>query len=155
MVRVTLKPSLYLALLLTTAHVACAGLLIPLDMPFWVKLALAGLIAVSLTHSLRHHALRRSLSSFIAVEVREDDRAAVQTRDGEWHDARVLPTTYVSAVLTVINLRIPPRLLARHAVIVPDGIVAEDFRLLRVALRWRYRSPDGRIRADEARAAVR
>ena len=140
MVRVTLKSSLFLSSVLTTAHVACAGLLIPLHMPFWAKLTLLGLIAVSLAHSLLHHALRRSPSSLIALELREDDRAAVQTRDGEWHHARILPTTYVSPVLTVINLRIPPAILARHAVIVPGSVVAEDFRELRVSLRWRYRS---------------
>ena len=141
MVRVALKPSLYLSFVLTTAHVVCAGLLVPLALPAWAKLALAGRIAMSLLHSLRHHALRRSLSSLIALEVRDEDRAAVQTPDGEWHDARVLPTTYVSPVLTVINLRIPPAIFARHAVIVPDAIRAEDFRQLRVSLRWRYRSP--------------
>jgi toxin CptA len=153
MVRVALTSSLYLTIVLTTAHVACAALLIPLDLSLWVKISIGVVLAVSLTHSLLHHALRRSPSSLIALELRDEDRAAVQTRDGEWHEARVLPTTYVSPVLTVINLRIPPRILAQHAVIVPDAVVAEDFRALRVALRWRYRSPDGRLRADGARAA--
>jgi toxin CptA len=141
MVRVTLKSSPYLTIVLTTAHVACAALLIPLEMPLWLKVSMAFVLTLSLVHSLVEHALRRGRSSLIGLELRDEDRAAVQTPDGEWHDARVLPTTYVSPVLTVINLRIPPAILARHAVIVPDAIRAEDFRQLRVSLRWRYRSP--------------
>jgi toxin CptA len=140
MLRVTLKSSLYLTIVLTTAHIASASLLILLALPLWTKVALAASVAMSLAHALRHHALRRNRTSPVALELHEDDRAAVQMRDGEWHEARVLPTTFVTPLLTVINLKLPGRLRARHVVIVPDGVRADDFRALRVTLRWRYRS---------------
>ena len=139
MLRVTLRPSRSLAAVLAAAHLACAVLLVPLDLPLWVKCALAAAIALSLTSALRRHALRLGRSALVALELRGEDRAAVQTRDGEWRDARVLPTTYVSPVLTIVNLRSAQRLRPYHAVIIPDSVRAEDFRALRVWLRWRYR----------------
>ncbi|HYH42986.1 MAG TPA: protein YgfX [Burkholderiales bacterium] len=139
MVRVTLESSRWLTIVLTTVHAGSVALLIPLGLPLWMKLALAAAIAVGLAHSLRRHALRRSASAFTGIELRDEDRAAVRTRDGKWHDARILPTTYVSPVLTIINLKLAQQSRPRHAVIVPDSVRADDFRALRVSLRWRYR----------------
>jgi hypothetical protein len=60
----------------------------------------------------------------------------VQTNDGVWRGGRVLGTSYVSPRLTVINLRQAEHKLAQHVIIVPHNIDREDFRKLRVILRW-------------------
>jgi toxin CptA len=138
MLRLHLKPSLYLAATLVAAHVGSALVLIPLGMPLWAKLTIAASIGASLAHTLWSRALLKSRASLVAVELRDIDGIAVQSRSGEWHEARLLGTSYVTPLLTVLNLKLEDRLFARHVVIVSDAAAAEDFRRLRVLLRWRY-----------------
>ncbi len=139
MMRIALKPSYLLATTMSAAHAAAALILLPLDVTTWIKLVALALIAASLTHALLQYAFLRTGASLVAVELRENDTANVLMRNGNWHQARILPTTYVSAVLTVVNVRVPPRIFACHMVIAPDSLGAEDFRCLRVWLRWKYR----------------
>ena len=139
MLRVQLKPSAILATVFTAAHLAAVVCLVPLDLPLWSKLLITLPIAASLVHALCHTALLRSRTSPIALELRGADTAAVQIRDGQWHQARVLGTSYVSPRLSVINLRLDGRMFARHMLIVSDNADAECFRRLRVLLRWGYR----------------
>jgi len=138
MLRVHLKPSRYLAVALTVAHAGAAAVLIPLSMPLWAKLAIAAAIGASLLQTLWGKALLKSRTSLVAVELRGAGGLAVQTRNGQWHDARLLGTTYVAPLLTVLNLKLSERIIARHVVIVPDNADADDFRRLRVLLRWVY-----------------
>ena len=144
MLRVTLKPSRSLAAVLTLAHSAAAATVIPLETPLWAKSLLALAILASLARALFRHALLRSPGSLRAIELRENDETAVQTRDGAWHEARILGTTYVSPLMSVINLRLEGRMLARHMLIVQDNADAEYFRRLRVRLRWGHRTGDRR-----------
>jgi len=142
MLRITLKPSLYLALALTGAHSAAALVLLPLAVPTWAKPVLLALIAASLARALLRHACLRTPGALVVIELGENDSANVRNRDGEWQQARILPTTYVSPVLSVINVRVPPRTRARHMVIAADSLDAEAFRRLRVWLRWKYRQEE-------------
>lgn len=140
MLRVILKPSAYLATALAAVHVAAAATLLPLDLPAWAKLALAITIAASLANALWRHAFLKARYALTGIELGEADRASVETRDGRWHDARVLPTTYVSPLLSVLNVRLEDRMFTRHMLIVADNVDADDFRRLRVRLRWGYRT---------------
>ena len=139
MLRLTLRPSPALAIIFTLAHTTAAGTLVPLDLPAWAKVILALAIVASLAHAALRYALLKGAGCLTAIELREGDRAAAQTRDGTWHQARVLGTSYVSPLLSVINLRLDGRMFARHMLIVPDNADAEYFRRLRVLLRWGYR----------------
>jgi toxin CptA len=140
MLRVALTSSRWLAAALIVSHAAAAATLAPLDLPLWAKLGLALLIAASLAHALYRHAFLASRESCTALEVREADQAAVHTRARGWQDARILGTTYVSPVLTVVNLRLTGFVFAKHVVIVADNVDGETFRRLRVKLRWAYRA---------------
>ena len=158
MLRVTLTPSPGLAMVLTVAHAAAGATLVPLDLPGWTKSALALAVAASFVHALLQHALLRSPRSLNATELRGEHDAAVQTRDGSWHEAHILGTTYVSPLLSVINLRVQGRMLAQHMLIVPDNADADYYRQLRVWLRWDYRTArereEGNGGRDEAAANV-
>ena len=140
MLRVALKPSCQLAAVLTAAHVAAAVALVPLYLPLWAKLSVTLLIAASLAYTVRRHALLVSRAALTGIELREMDRAAIRTRADTWEEARILGTTYVSPVLTVVNLRVTGRIFPRHLLIVPDNVDADAFRRLRVLLRWGYRT---------------
>jgi toxin CptA len=140
MLRLALGPSRSIAIALTLAHIAASATLLPLDLPIWARVTLALPIAASLAHTLLRYALLQGSGCLVTIELRENDRVAAQTRGGAWHEGRVLGTTYVSPHLCVINLKLNGRRFARHALIVPDNADAEDFRRLRVWLRWGCRS---------------
>ena len=138
MLRVSLRRSYWLSTVLALAHLGAAATSIPLELVFEAKLALTIAVAMSLAYSLRRHAFLSSRHSIVAIELNDRESAAAQFGSGAWRAASILGTTYVSPSLTVLNLRIDGYALARHALIVPDAMPAEDFRKLRVILRWGY-----------------
>lgn len=142
MLRITLRSSPILGLTLAGAHIAAALLLLPLELANGVKIVLWALIAGGLVQVVLRHVFLRTRTAVIGIELGENDSANIRNRDGDWQQARILPTTYVSPFLTIINLRVPQRLWARHMVIAPDSLDAEDFRRLRVWLRWKYRQQE-------------
>ena len=62
---------------------------------------------------------------------------SVQARHGAWSDYAVLGNTYVAPYLTVMNLRQTDSHALKRIVILPDSLDAEEFRKLRVWLRWK------------------
>lgn len=138
MLRVSLRASRRLASVLVVAHTAAAATLIPLALALSAKLVCGMLVAVSLFVSLRRHALLSGSSAIREIELEAGEVAEVRNTAGEWRDARVLGSSYVSPALTVLNLRVGGSRFAWHVVIVPDSIDAETFRRLRVQLRWSY-----------------
>ena len=59
------------------------------------------------------------------------------------HVSRFAGSTFVSARLTVLNLR-PERGRGRNAVLITtDNVDPDGFRRLRIWLRWRYRGVKG------------
>lgn len=136
MLKISLKPSRRLALLLCVAHAAAAGAVLAIDLPIWLKLSLGLLIGASCGVYLYATALLRSGGAIVGLEIRDDDALSIQTRRGEWREGRLLGSTFVSPYLTILNIGTEGRFLARHVVIMPDGVDAEDFRRLRVRLRW-------------------
>ena len=81
-------------------------------------------------------ALQRGKRAVQALELGAEGK--IRWRDGsaQWHDARILPSTYVSGWLVVMNLGEDAG-RARSLVLLPDSAGAEDLRRLRVWLRWR------------------
>jgi toxin CptA len=136
MIRACLRPSRRIGAALAVCHVAAAAAAISLDVPLSIRTALALAVAASVVHSVCLHALLKTNRSVLAIEVKDRHTAAVQGRDGAWRDARILGTSYVTAALTVLNLRIAGERLLRHVVIVPDNIDEREFRRIRVLLRW-------------------
>lgn len=139
MLRIDLAPSKYLAATLVAVHTGSVLVLIPLAMPLLSKLTIAIAVGATLARALRSAALLRSRISIVALEFHEENLVALRTREGRWHTARILGTTFVSPLVTVLNLRVAGRRLVQHVVIVRDSVGAEDFRRLRVLLRWGYR----------------
>lgn len=140
MLNIRLKPSGYLSLLLSAAHAIALGLVIVLPLPIGLKLVTTLVFCVSLVFYLRRNARLAAPNSIIALEITEDCACAIETRSGKRLDCILLPTSYVSASLTILNLKADGEMLARHIVILPDSIHPEDFRKLRVLLRWKYKA---------------
>lgn len=136
MLKISLKSSRRLALLLCLAHAAAAGAVLVIDVPIWLKILLVLLIGASCVAYSYGTALLRSGGAVVGLEIKDDDALSFQTRRGEWREGRLLGSTFVSPYLTILNIGTEGRFFARHVVIMPDGIDAEDFRRLRVRLRW-------------------
>jgi hypothetical protein len=142
MLRVSLQPSLLLSAILLGAHCAAGAMLFTLEMPVSFSAAAVTIIALSLVRSMWLHALLRAQQSVIALTVEDQESCTLQTRSGAMLPARILGSTYVTSFLTVINARPAGARVARHVLLMRDTIAPEDFRRIRVLLRWARRSPE-------------
>ena len=140
MVKLAIGPSRRLALALTLAHAGAAASVLSVEVPIWMKIVLPLAIAASLLHALNGAALLRSRAAIVAIEIGEGGAVSFKTRRGEWQEAALLDTSFVAPYLTVLNLQPKRSWFARHVVVAPDSVPAEDFRRLRVWLRWRKAS---------------
>ena len=137
MFTVRIKPSRCLAVLLAAAHLAASALLWPLALALWLKAAIAAALIVSLAFHLRRYALLAASASIVGIEIGEDGHCALQTRGGAQLEARLLGSSFVMPYLTVLNFKPAGSRIARHMTILPDSLGADEFRRLRVWLRWK------------------
>ena len=106
-------------------------------MPHWAIAALMAAIAASAVRTLRQF-LKKS-GAIVSLRMERGGALSLQTSDRDWHEAHVLGTTFVSPYLTILNLKCPDSSRARHVIVLPDSASPEEFRLLRVWLRWQRR----------------
>jgi toxin CptA len=131
-----LKASYRLAALLAIAHSAAIAAVLLCDLRLDVRFILVLAVGASFLASIRRAALLIARTSIVALEWNEDGAINFQTRDGTWHSARLMPTTFVTPTLTVINLRALDAPRVRHVVSMSDSMDNEAYRRLRVRLQW-------------------
>jgi hypothetical protein len=136
MVRAAIKPSVRLAVLFASSHAASLAAIVPLDVALPIKAAVALAVVASLVHCTLKHALLRASRSVMTIEIRDYGAAAVETMKHGWRDARILGSTFVTAELTALNLRVEGERLTQHVLLVPGNVAADEFRHIRVLLRW-------------------
>lgn len=134
-----LQPSHRLVTILSLAHLITAGFLWPLELPMEVKAAIIVLLIISLFYYLRKDALLSANNAVIALQLKEDMCCIVTTRSGQLIVCRILGSTFVAPYLTVMNLQPDGKFFMRSVVILPDNIKEEEFRRLRVWLRWKWK----------------
>jgi hypothetical protein len=113
------------------AALACAWISLPL-------LAFAP-VATGIALACAWHlaqAMQWGADTVRALELAARGNARWQDGSGQWHDVEILPSSYVSSRLVVVNLRAEAG-RGRSLVLLPDCAVAEELRQLRVWLRWR------------------
>lgn len=133
---VDLRPSPSLAALLLAAAGAAAGLVWLLPWGMWVRLGLIVAIAVAVHGALARHARLRGAAAVVALELAADGSFSVRLGDGGWRPAVVAGSSTVTPWLTVLNLRLAGRQRGTSVVILPDRLGTQEFRRLRVWLRW-------------------
>ena len=136
MLKVALRPSRQLALLLGLAHAAAAGACLVAPTPVWLKVILVLAVGGSCGRALYGPALLRSPESIVALEISEGGALSFQRRRGDWEEGTLLDSSFVAPYLTVLNLKSEGSRFAHHVVIMPDSVAADEFRRLRVWLRW-------------------
>jgi toxin CptA len=139
--RIALRPSRILAAILVIAHGAALAVIALVSVPLWLKVIAIAALAVSLVFEIRQTVLLRAPDAVVALEITSDDALSIQTRRGDWIECEVLGSTYVTYFLAIVNLKDQGSGRVKRAVILPDSIDAEDFRKLRVWLRWKRNAP--------------
>jgi toxin CptA len=129
--------SRYLAGLLAGMHGFAATMVWLAPMPLGFAVLLMSVFLGSAWHTLRRDGFRTLPHSLIALRLDADCRCEYQTRIGAWHEADLLGSSFATPHLTVLNLKPACGRLVKHLVILPDAVNAEDFRRLRVWLKWR------------------
>jgi toxin CptA len=134
--RLSLGPSTALTWLLSGGH-ATAAILVWITLPPWLSLAACVALVGSLLLALGRHARRSAGAAVVEVALAQDGRVDLRRRDGGRAVGRLLPSTFVSPALVILNLA-GQRWRQGRAVVVPaDAVAADDHRRLRVWLRWR------------------
>jgi hypothetical protein len=135
--RVPLKPSLVLAGVLGLAHggaVACTVVFVPRG---WISALLCLAIAVSLVFHLRRDALQLSGNAVYELLLQEAGQCRLTLVNGDTLAGTIEGSTFVTALLTVINVRPAEPGRSRAAVLMPDSASPEELRRVRVWLRFR------------------
>ena len=117
-------------------HIAGAAVVAVMPLANWGKAALILFVFWSLKHCVWQEALLRAPDSIIAVNITREGRIVGRTRRGDCLDCELLPSTFVSYRLTILNLRDRATRRIRHVVLCSDNVDAADFRRLRAWLRW-------------------
>jgi toxin CptA len=132
---IRLRPSRLLLVVLAIAHLVVLVIVLTMPMSYWITSALTIAVLTSMWHAIWHHALLHGNHGATALKV-SGNKLEVMLRSGVWFPTQVLGSSYVSPWLTVLNLRLDGRRLAMHVVLLPDALDHDDFRRLRVWLRW-------------------
>lgn len=134
MLMLKLRPSKILAILLVAMHFLALASVWLVSLPIGSKLAISLVFGLSLAY-----AFYRNFGKQVCRDLRLDEQCSLTVLRGEnlWQEAIVQPSTFVSPYLTVLNFRLSDEKTVRHVVIFPDSIDAEQFRQLRVLLRWK------------------
>ncbi len=132
----TLRPSRRLATILIAAHVATGGLVLTLSLPSWLTAAAGVMLLVSAVCGVHRYALLRSPGAITALAFSDREALRLTLRDGSTQDGHVLGSSTVGTTLTILNIALAGKRLPVHVVLLGDSLAAEDFRRLRVWLRW-------------------
>ena len=136
-----LKPSLKLAGLLLATH-ALALVAVCVSLAGWPRV-LVGLGILLSGAGCLAEILQRSPLAAVSLELREDGGASWRDRSGRWHEGRLRSDHFVSAAFVVLGLDGAER-GRKWLVLLGDSALPEDFRRLRIWLRWRRDVGSGR-----------
>ena len=116
---------------MATAALACAWISLP---AVALPPVAAGIVFAWVWHLAQ--SLQRAASAVREIEIDATGSTRWRDRAGQWHDAKVLPGSYVSAWLVVVILGTSAG--GRRALVLPpDAASGDDLRRLRAWLRWR------------------
>lgn len=133
--QVELRPSRRLAGLLGAAHGGALLLLPTLPIAAWFAALIAVLLVTSAVLTITRHALHCGARAVTALKLADREQLQIRAGDGVWHGGRLLGSSTVGAAIVVLNIRLDSGGITT-VVILGDGIDTNDFRRLRVWLRW-------------------
>ncbi len=137
MLRLDFSPSYRLAGVLTLAHGMGLFSLWVTDWPLALKIVVAMLVCASGAFYVRRDALLQAPRSLTSLLLKSDGGTEATQRDGTTLTGRQLPGNFVYPWFTVIAWLPDGARFSRTVAVLSDSLAAEQFRELRVWLRWR------------------
>ena len=135
-VHVVLGSSRAVAIGIGLAALVTLGIALVLPLPWWQHAVLVAAIAAWAFDAWRVIALRHGQRAVTELRLAPDLIVVARMGDGRLVAGHVRSATYVSASLTTIVWRPDGARTSRTVLVVPDMLAAEDFRRLRVMLRY-------------------
>ncbi len=131
------KPSYWLAMILGSVHCAAIGLISLLPAVVDIKVMLVAMLIISLIYSLSKDALLISQDAIKVLVLSDEMPCQLMMRSGESISCSILEDSFVAPYLTVVCLKPEGKFFPRSLVMLKDSLDAEEFRKLRVWLRWK------------------
>ena len=137
--QLVIRPSIALCLVLgamSLLGIVCLGVL-PWPWPWRVLSCL--MLAAATSHAILLHGLRRLKHSVVALQLKPDNSVTIDLKDGRRQAVRVMPSTVVTPLLSLVHCRLQEATWycpTRFVLIPADAVDAEAYRCLRLYLRW-------------------
>ena len=148
--RVPLRASRTLAIALPALALAAFASWTSIGAPLWADVAVWLAVTLWACFAVVTHALRLSSRSIVELLLAEDAILVVRTRAGRLRAGHVRTASFVHPWLTTIVWRPDGAQCSRSMVVVPDMLDVDDFRRLRVLLRYGRREVDAGAPASQA-----
>jgi hypothetical protein len=129
-------PSRIAAAVTLAVVVATAALIAWFPVDAWERLLAVTALGIYGLATVRQWARRATRHAIVGLTLGADRRIAIIERGGRRIDGEVQHDSYVGSALTTIVWRGDGRRRSRAIAILPDMLPAEDFRKLRVLLRF-------------------
>ena len=144
-IQLDFKPSIIGTVLFGLMSLGTVAIVMLMEFSWHIKLLLNVVILVAAMTHLLQHAWRMLPWSCVGLDISNKNALTLVRKDGQKTTVTVLPSTTVTPYLTVINCHIVganfmQRLFNPNIVIFADAIDAEQYRQLRVWLRWAHES---------------
>ncbi|HVE49095.1 MAG TPA: protein YgfX [Casimicrobiaceae bacterium] len=134
--RVPLRPSRTLLLAIPVVAGGAFASWLSISAPLWSDAIVALMIVCWMVDAIRRHGWRTSRSAVVEVLLSGDAVVVVRLRSGELIAGHVRAASFIHPLVTTIVWRPDDALFSRTFPIVPDMIDVDDFRRLRVLLRY-------------------
>lgn len=138
-IQLAIRPSIVLCLVLGAMSVLGIVCLSVLPWPWPWRVLGCLMLAAATSHAILQHGLRRLTHSVVALQLKPDNSVTIRFKDGRRQAVRVMPSTVVTPLLSVVHCRLQEAAWyypMRYVLIPTDAVDAEDYRRLRVYLRW-------------------
>lgn len=134
--RVVLQPSRQLLLALLGASLMACVILLCMPLAWWMQASGVAVIAAGAAYSIARDAYVALPWSWRAIDIDVNGGVAMSRKDGSQVSVNILPASFVASYLTVLHLKQKTSSWPRYCVILGDSTDAEQWRKLRVWLRW-------------------
>lgn len=111
------------------------SLLFILPLPWWAWLSASAALLSSAVYYLRRDAFLSMQSSNVRLQMGAG-QVTVTRRNGQSWTGMVLHDSFISPLLTILNVLPEGAYFSRSVIILPDSLEAESFRQLRVLMKW-------------------
>lgn len=135
-VHVALRPSPIAAAAIFVSAVAAFVLILALPIPWLIDVGAGAALCVWAIDRIRRHALRTASNALVELMLSADAVIVVRRRDGRLIAGHIRSETFVHPWFTSIVWRPDGARWSRSVPLVPDMLDADEFRRLRVLLRY-------------------